>query len=63
MWAMIVFIAIWYYLGDTKEKYLWWFAAGTSLMFATKEVAFIYVAIFGSFLVIRLLAKMWLAPG
>lgn len=62
MWAMIVFIAIWYYLGDTKEKYLWWFAAGTSLMFATKEVAFIYVAIFGSFLVIRLLAKMWLAP-
>ena len=62
VWAMIVFIAIWYYLDDTKEKYLWWFAAGTALMFATKEVAFIYVAIFGSFLIIRLLAKLWLAP-
>ncbi len=60
--AMITFFAIWYYLGETKEKYLWWFAAGTSFMFAIKEVAFIYVAIFGGFLVIRLLAKLWLAP-
>lgn len=62
VWAMIVFIAIWYYLDTPKEKYIGWFAAGTALMFATKEIAFIYVAIFGSFLVIRLLAKMWMAP-
>lgn len=56
MWAMIVFIAIWYYFRDRKDLYLWFFAGGTALMFSTKEVAFIYVAIFGSFLIIRLLA-------
>ena len=32
------------------------------LMFATKEVSFIYVAIFGSFLILRLLPQIWLAP-
>ena len=58
-WALIVFFSIWYYLRDPKEKYLWWFAAGTALMFSTKEVSFIYVAIFGSFLIIRLLAQIW----
>ncbi len=54
VWSMIVFIAIWHYFGERKEKYLWWFAGGLALMFSTKEVAFIYVAIFGSFLVVRL---------
>jgi uncharacterized protein (TIGR03663 family) len=58
VWAMIVFIAIWYYFRDHTEKYLWWFAAGTALMFITKEVAFIYVAIFGSYLIIRFLIKV-----
>lgn len=58
VWAMIVFIAIWYYFREQKDKYLWWFVAGTALMFVTKEVAFIYVAIFGSFLIIRLLVKI-----
>lgn len=58
VWAMITFLAIIYYLHQKKDKYLWWLAAGMALMFATKEVAFIYVAIFGSFLIVRLLAKM-----
>ena len=58
IWALIVFIAAWYYIRHRAEKYLWWFAGGTALMFATKEVAFIYVAIFGSFLVLRLLAQI-----
>ncbi len=53
-WALIVFVATWRYLAERKEKYLWWFAAGNALMFTTKEVSFIYVAIFGSFLLIRL---------
>lgn len=57
-WAMISFIAIMYYLRNREEKYLWWLAAGIALMFSTKEVAFIYVAIFGSALVIRLLVQM-----
>ncbi len=56
VWALIVFISIWYYFRDRKDLYLWLFVAGTALMFATKEVAFIYIAIFGSYLVIRLLA-------
>ncbi|UCC50489.1 MAG: TIGR03663 family protein [Anaerolineaceae bacterium] len=62
VWSLIVFIAIWYYFRQQKDKYLWWFVAGTALMFATKEVAFIYVAIFGSYLIIRLLIKIFPAP-
>ncbi len=58
VWAMIVFIAIAYYTREQKDKYLWWFAGGLAMMFTTKEVAFIYVAIFGSIVGIRLLAKI-----
>ena len=60
-WALIVFIASWYYLRRREEKYLLWFAAGLALMFSTKEVAFIYVAIFGSFITGRLALRMWQA--
>ena len=58
-WAMIVVIGMWYYLRERQEKYLWIFTVGTVLMFSTKEVSFIYVAIFGSFLVVRLLPQLW----
>ncbi len=61
VWALIVFISSWYYIRQRDEKYLWWFAGGTALMFATKEVSFIYVAIFGSFLILRLLAHIGLS--
>lgn len=60
--AMIVFIAIWYYLRERQEKYLWWFATGMGLMFATMENSFIYVAIFGSFLILRLVPQLGTAP-
>lgn len=56
--AVIVFIAIQYYLRRRKDKYIWWFAVGLGLMFATMETAYIYVAIFGSFLVLSLFAKV-----
>ncbi len=56
VFAMIVFIATWYYLRERRNKYLWWFTFGLVMMFATMEASFIYVAIFGSFLVVRLLA-------
>ena len=59
IWAMIVVIAMWYYMRQRQEKYLYWFAAGVALMFCTKEVSFIYVAIFGSFLVMRLAVLLW----
>ncbi len=54
--ALIVFIATWHTIRERRNKYLWWFVAGLALMFATMEAAFIYVAIFGSFLLLRLLA-------
>ncbi|MCB9422131.1 MAG: TIGR03663 family protein [Ardenticatenaceae bacterium] len=57
-WALIIFISSWFYLRHREEKYLWWFAGGLALMFSTKEVSFIYVAIFGSFLILRLLAHI-----
>lgn len=56
--ALIIFIAIWYFIREQKEKYIWWFVAALALLFATKEDSFIYTAIFGSFLALRLLARL-----
>ena len=56
VFALIVFIATWYYIRERREKYLWWFTIGLVLMFTTLESSFIYVAIFGSFLALRLIA-------
>jgi uncharacterized protein (TIGR03663 family) len=58
VWSMIVVWATWSYLRTREAKYLYWFAGGLSLMFATKEVAYLYVAIFGSFLVLRLVVGL-----
>ncbi len=60
--AVVVFITIMYYLRQRKDKYLWWFAIGLALMFTTMETAYIYVAIFGSFLILGLVAKIATAP-
>jgi len=51
LWSLVVVFAIFSYLRDGRERWLYLMAAGVSLMFATKEVAFIYSAIFGLFLV------------
>lgn len=59
--SLLVFIAIWHYLDRKEEKYLWLFAGALSWLFTTKEVSFIYVAIFGSFLIIRLLPQLFTA--
>jgi uncharacterized protein (TIGR03663 family) len=67
VWSMIVVWSSWSYLRTREDKYLYWFAGGLSLMFATKEVAYLYVAIFGSFMVARLAAGLlttdWPRPG
>jgi predicted membrane-bound mannosyltransferase/DNA-binding beta-propeller fold protein YncE len=67
LWSLIVAWSTWSYLRTRESKYLYWFAAGVSLMFATKEVAFLYVAIFGSFLAVRLavglLTSEWRRPA
>ncbi len=64
--ALIVFIATWYYLGRQRERYIWWFVVALALMFTTMEASFIYVAIFGGFLAIRLAVRVlgasWLRP-
>ena len=51
LWAMITVWAILSYLYDGRERWLYVMAASVSLAFATKEVAFIYHAIFGFFLI------------
>ncbi len=57
LWSMLVVWAIFSYLRDGRERWLYLMAAGVSLMFATKEVAFIYNAIFGFFLVILFITQ------
>lgn len=57
MCALTLFIASWYYLQAKQDKYVWWFALGAGLMFATMETSYIYVAIFGSFLIVRLVVR------
>ncbi|MBL7064105.1 MAG: TIGR03663 family protein [Anaerolineae bacterium] len=63
LWFLIVVLAVFSYLRDGRERHLCLMAAGLSLMFATKEVAFIYNAILGLFLlglfVLRLAQYQW----
>ena len=49
--SLVVVLAIFLYLYDAHERWLYLLAAGVSLMFATFEATFIYLAIFGLFLV------------
>ncbi len=76
VWSLVAVSAIFHYLeagqrgvpfGDqrprfTKGRTLWLMvlAAALSLMFATKEVAFIYIAIFGVFLVLLFFYRLGL---
>ncbi|MCI0396031.1 MAG: TIGR03663 family protein [Chloroflexi bacterium] len=60
--AAVVFIAIQHYLRRQEDKYLWWFAGALGLLFATMETSYIYVALFGSFLALRLGLKVLAAP-
>lgn len=51
LWALTLIFAIFSYLRDGQEKWLYVMAGAISLSFATKEVAFIYNAIIGFFLI------------
>lgn len=61
--ALVMAIAIWRYIEDRRFKYLIWLAVGQVILFMSKEVSFIYIAIFGSFLTLyfvnRLLSVAW----
>jgi predicted membrane-bound mannosyltransferase/sugar lactone lactonase YvrE len=57
LWSLVVIWAMFSYLRDGRERWLYAMAAGVSLTFATKEVAFIYNAILGFFLVGSLIVQ------
>ncbi len=67
VWVMIALWAVFHYLegGEIEQRSRWLIAlAGAlSLMFATKEMAFIYIAILGLFLIVLFLTRLQAAAG
>ena len=63
LWSLLVILGIFSYLRDGRRRWLFLAAAGVSLAFASKEVAFIYTAICGLFLIglfaYRTLGREW----
>ena len=61
-WALALFVLMWRYLNERKNRYLYMTAAVLALAFATKETAYIIVAIFGLFLFVLSLTEIvpWL---
>ncbi|MBN1311262.1 MAG: TIGR03663 family protein [Anaerolineae bacterium] len=61
--VLIMVISIWRYMEGQQFKHLIWLTFGQAVLFASKEVSFIYVAVFGSYLtlyfVTRLLDVRW----
>ncbi len=61
--ALIMVYAMLHYIEQREFKFLIWLALGQFVLFASKEVSFIYIAIFGSFLLLffitRLLEAEW----
>lgn len=55
LWMLFAVFAMLAYLKDRKERNLVMFVVALALMFSTMEVTFIYLAIFVSFLVVRIL--------
>ena len=54
VWTLGLVVCAWRYVDEGKNRYLYASAALLALAFATKETAFIVTAIFGAFLVARL---------
>jgi len=55
-WMLLAVVAIFHYLNDRRDRHLFLLAAAIALMFATMETTFIYLSIFASFLVVRILS-------
>lgn len=53
-WMLFAVFAMLAYLKDRKERHLVLFVVALALMFLTMEITFIYLAIFASFLVVRI---------
>jgi len=56
--ALVMAVAIWRYFEERHFKYLIWLSLGQIILYASKEVSFIYIAIFGSFLMLVLVARL-----
>lgn len=56
--AFIMVFATWYYIEDRKYRYLVWLTLGQFYLYASKEVSFIYIAIFGSFLTLYFITRL-----
>ncbi len=61
VWALSLFILMWRYLSEGKNRYLYMASAVLALAFATKETAYIIVATFGLFLLFLSISKI--GPG
>jgi uncharacterized protein (TIGR03663 family) len=62
VWVLLLVIAIFRYLGERADKWLYLAAAATALAVSTKEVSFIEIFVIGSFLFLLLLGE-WLGNG
>jgi uncharacterized protein (TIGR03663 family) len=56
--ALVMAVSIWHYVEERHFKYLIWLSAALVVLFASKEVSFIYIAIFGSFLTLLFVARL-----
>ncbi|MBI4499323.1 MAG: TIGR03663 family protein [Chloroflexi bacterium] len=58
VWHMTLVICLWRYLESAARRYLYLAAAALALAFATKEVAYLTVAIFGAYLLLTTLPEV-----
>ena len=56
--ALIMAISIWRYMEDRQFKFLITLGLGQAILYASKEVSFIYIAIFGSFMTLYFIARL-----
>ena len=56
--ALIMAVSAWRYIEGRSFRYLIALAIGQAILYASKEVSFIYIAIFGSFLTLYFIARL-----
>lgn len=56
--ALIMALSIWAYIERREFKFLVTLGIGQAILYASKEVSFIYIAIFGSFLTLYFIARL-----
>ncbi len=56
--GVVIALMAWRYIEEREFKYLLWIGGAQAVMFASKEVAFIYIAIFGSFLTLYFISRL-----